>query len=110
MKLTGAAILVSRGMKFLQAAPAAYPYRSASEEVPEDVSHRGTPDDGTYADVVWTQPGGLHRGDARYRAVQRGPRQASPQLSRLFCFAFPAPIAETDSHDSGGAGQLLAWF
>jgi hypothetical protein len=28
MKLTGAAILVSRGMKFLQAAPAAYPYRS----------------------------------------------------------------------------------
>jgi hypothetical protein len=31
MKLTGAAILVSRGMKVLQAAPAAYPYRSASE-------------------------------------------------------------------------------
>jgi uncharacterized protein (TIGR03067 family) len=31
MKLTGAAILVSRGMKFLQAAPAAYPYRSAAE-------------------------------------------------------------------------------
>jgi hypothetical protein len=31
MKLTGAAILVSRGMKFFQAAPAAYPYRSASE-------------------------------------------------------------------------------
>jgi hypothetical protein len=30
MKLTGAAILVSRGMKVLQAAPAAYPYRSAS--------------------------------------------------------------------------------
>jgi predicted RNA-binding Zn-ribbon protein involved in translation (DUF1610 family) len=30
MKLTGAAILVSRGMKFLQAAPAAYPYRSAN--------------------------------------------------------------------------------
>src|SRR5260370_34848024 len=29
MKLTGAAILVSRGMKALQAAPAAYPYRSA---------------------------------------------------------------------------------
>jgi hypothetical protein len=28
MKLTGAAILVSRGMKHLQAAPAAYPYRS----------------------------------------------------------------------------------
>ena len=28
MKLTGAAILVSRGMKVLQAAPAAYPYRS----------------------------------------------------------------------------------
>jgi hypothetical protein len=28
MKLTGAAILVSRGMKLLQAAPAAYPYRS----------------------------------------------------------------------------------
>jgi hypothetical protein len=32
MKLTGAAILVSRGMKVLQAAPAAYPYRSASGE------------------------------------------------------------------------------
>ena len=28
IKLTGAAILVSRGMKDLQAAPAAYPYRS----------------------------------------------------------------------------------
>ena len=27
MKLTGAALLVSRGMKVLQAAPAAYPYR-----------------------------------------------------------------------------------
>jgi len=27
MKLTGAAILVSRGMKVLQAASAAYPYR-----------------------------------------------------------------------------------
>lgn len=27
MKLTGAAILVTRGMKALQAAPAAYPYR-----------------------------------------------------------------------------------
>jgi hypothetical protein len=31
MKLTGAAILVLRGMKVLQAAPAAYPYRSASK-------------------------------------------------------------------------------
>jgi hypothetical protein len=31
MKLTGAAILVSRGMKVLQAAPAAYPYRSTEE-------------------------------------------------------------------------------
>jgi hypothetical protein len=30
MKLTGAAILVSRGIKVLQAAPAAYPYRSAA--------------------------------------------------------------------------------
>src|SRR5262245_9724221 len=30
MKLTGAAFLVSRGMMVLQAAPAAYPYRSAS--------------------------------------------------------------------------------
>jgi hypothetical protein len=29
MKLTGAAHPVSRGMKVLQAAPAAYPYRSA---------------------------------------------------------------------------------
>ena len=28
LHLTGAAILVSRGMKVLQAAPAAYPYRS----------------------------------------------------------------------------------
>jgi hypothetical protein len=32
MKLPGAAILVSRGLKVLQAAPAAYPYRSAKEE------------------------------------------------------------------------------
>jgi hypothetical protein len=31
MKLTGAAILVSRGLKSLQAATAAYPYRSAAE-------------------------------------------------------------------------------
>ena len=30
IKLTGAAILVSRGMKVLQAAPAAYPYRYAA--------------------------------------------------------------------------------
>ena len=30
MKLTGAAILVSRDIKVLQAAPAAYPYRSAA--------------------------------------------------------------------------------
>jgi hypothetical protein len=33
MKLTGAAILASRGMKVLQAVPAAYPYRSAAEEI-----------------------------------------------------------------------------
>jgi hypothetical protein len=32
MKLTGAAILVSRGMKVLQAAPAACPYRSGGDE------------------------------------------------------------------------------
>jgi len=31
MKLTGAAVLVSRGIKVLQAAPAAYPYRSLAE-------------------------------------------------------------------------------
>jgi hypothetical protein len=31
MKLTGAAILVSRGLKVLQAAPAAYPYCSLKE-------------------------------------------------------------------------------
>jgi hypothetical protein len=31
MKLTGAATLVSRGMKVLQAAPAAYPYRYATQ-------------------------------------------------------------------------------
>ena len=36
MKLTGAAILASRGMKVLQAAPAAYPYRSATEAVMSD--------------------------------------------------------------------------
>jgi galactose-1-phosphate uridylyltransferase len=39
MKLTGAAILVSRGMKVLQAAPAAYPYRSATESAVSD-GHR----------------------------------------------------------------------
>jgi hypothetical protein len=32
MKLTGAAILVSRGMKVLQAVSAAYPYRSAVDD------------------------------------------------------------------------------
>lgn len=36
MKLTGAAILVSRGMKFLLAAPAAYPYRYHGSVVPLD--------------------------------------------------------------------------
>jgi hypothetical protein len=35
MKLTGAAILVSRGMKVLQAAPAAYPYRSLDASRPD---------------------------------------------------------------------------
>lgn len=34
MKLTVAAILVSRGMKVLQAAPAAYPYRSPNSFSP----------------------------------------------------------------------------
>jgi hypothetical protein len=34
MKLTGAAILVSRGMKVFRAAPAAYPYRSGISELP----------------------------------------------------------------------------
>lgn len=34
MKLTGAAILFSRGMKVLQAAPAAYPYRSPLRAYP----------------------------------------------------------------------------
>ena len=33
LQLTGAAILVSRGIKVLQAAPAAYPYRSAAGEM-----------------------------------------------------------------------------
>jgi hypothetical protein len=33
MKLTGAAILVSRGVKVLQAAPAAYPFRSEVEGI-----------------------------------------------------------------------------
>jgi hypothetical protein len=40
MKLTGAAILVSRGMKVLQAAPAAYPYRSTAR-VPRESRHPG---------------------------------------------------------------------
>jgi hypothetical protein len=34
MKLTGAAILVSRGMKVLQAGPAVYPYRSGRRSLP----------------------------------------------------------------------------
>jgi hypothetical protein len=38
MKLTGAAILVSRGVKFLQAAPAAYPYRSSDKIVRRHMS------------------------------------------------------------------------
>jgi hypothetical protein len=36
MKLTGAAILVLRGMKVLQAAPAGYPYCSAKERIEMD--------------------------------------------------------------------------
>jgi hypothetical protein len=39
MKLTGAAILVSRGMKVLQAAPAAYPFRSAARQTGHDMRH-----------------------------------------------------------------------
>jgi len=40
MKLTGAAILVSRGIKVLQAAPAAYPYRSvrAANQIEETLT------------------------------------------------------------------------
>jgi hypothetical protein len=37
LRLPGAAILVSRGIKVLQAAPAAYPYRSATRNVAEAV-------------------------------------------------------------------------
>ena len=40
MKLTGAAILVSRDMKVLQAAPAAYPYRSVCTTNTEGVLMR----------------------------------------------------------------------
>src|SRR5262249_51928253 len=36
MKLTGAAILVSRGAKVLQAAPAAYPYRYVTRAMSKD--------------------------------------------------------------------------
>ena len=39
MKLTGAAILVSRGMKALQAAPAAYPYRYVAKSSPRHHEH-----------------------------------------------------------------------
>jgi hypothetical protein len=42
MKLTGAAILVSRGMKVLQAAPATYPDRSAVEGLPVGIAKKGT--------------------------------------------------------------------
>src|SRR5690348_6701348 len=40
MKLTGAAILVSRGMKVLPAAPAAYPFRSAAERTEAQMRKR----------------------------------------------------------------------
>ena len=43
MKLTGAAILVSRGMKVLQAAPAAYLYRSAAKEIVMNLAGMSTP-------------------------------------------------------------------
>src|SRR5919201_1156410 len=43
MKLTGAAILVSRGMKVLQAVPAAYPYRSPRKEHPMNCRCGGRP-------------------------------------------------------------------
>jgi hypothetical protein len=39
MKLTGAAILISRGMTVLHAAPAAYPYRSAVEGAAMSAGH-----------------------------------------------------------------------
>jgi hypothetical protein len=42
MKLTGAAILVSRGMKVLKAAPAAYPYRSAVPRFPMNEKYHRT--------------------------------------------------------------------
>jgi len=43
MKPTGAAILVSREMKFLQAAPAAYPYRYADDTDSRSILQGGLP-------------------------------------------------------------------
>ncbi|MCI0641978.1 MAG: hypothetical protein L0Y70_23115 [Gemmataceae bacterium] len=40
MKLTGAAILVPRGITVLQAAPAAYPYRSPQNTTEDDAYER----------------------------------------------------------------------
>ena len=42
MKLIGAAILVSRGMKVLQAAPAAYPFRYATPSATNLAADHGT--------------------------------------------------------------------
>jgi hypothetical protein len=60
MKLTGAAILVSRGMTVLQAAPAAYPYRSAErrslmDEVPRQLLDGLSPEESEKVAVWWAQ-------------------------------------------------------
>src|SRR5438105_7894338 len=81
MKLTGAAILVSRGMKVLQAAPAAYPYRSARES-DADGSRRlartggPTPRHGVSVRADYARlagpPGRVRCRPARWRGRRRG--------------------------------------
>src|SRR5262249_37551795 len=92
MKLTGAAILVSRGMNVLQAAPAAYPYRSMQED--------GMTDETPFLRAILAKPG-----DATTRLVyadwleERGdPRspflRLDPEVERISYVAW----LERDGH------------
>jgi hypothetical protein len=99
MKLTGAAILVSRGTKVLQAAPAAYPDRSASggdalangvghwpeSQVPTlDSEGLMVPPWVKFPDLPAT-PVGWWRGDQEYRAEFREWWDRQPLDARV-CF------------------------
>jgi hypothetical protein len=87
MKLTGAAILVSRGMEVLQAAPAAYPYRSA-EEVHVNV------------EALLTEP---HR---KWSSRPPASEEAIARLQNAAPGVFPKEYIALLRYSNGGEGPL----